>query len=70
MSMTETEAREKWCPMVRFHTFADGSAASNLSAMGDDIHRCQCIASDCMMWQEIGHKRDDEPKGYCGLIRI
>lgn len=41
MTLTEPEAREKWCPMVRF-TNTTGRAPSD----GDF-----CIASRCMMWR-------------------
>lgn len=46
--MTENEAKEKWCPLVRFtepgnyQTFQSNRAADGRSS--------NCIASDCMMW--------------------
>jgi len=77
MSMTEEEAREKWCPFVRLVVgdVDKFTPSANRMATIDDPQTTRlpkasyCIASECMMWQEIGHKRDDEPRGYCGLIR-
>jgi hypothetical protein len=58
--MTEDEAREKWCPMTRYH--------NNGEACGG------CIASDCMMWVATAARKytddgDEIPTGYCGLSR-
>jgi hypothetical protein len=46
MTMTEEEARKKWCPQVRYFVDADGLGRTN---MPEDS--CRCIASDCMAWR-------------------
>jgi hypothetical protein len=66
--MTEKEAKEKWCPMIKFQIGPDNPSWQNVaySNRGDyfDNTRTGCIASDCMMWRWT-----DSPhtKGYCGL---
>lgn len=53
--MTEEEAKQKWCPMVRASISQGDGNASNR-----DCHRpneapeyAQCIGSKCMMWTQI-----------------
>lgn len=62
--MIETEARTKWCPMVRYvparkFSFGRIKAAVNRWLDDDDAQPnpepCRCIASDCMAW-----RREDE----------
>ncbi len=55
--MTETEAKQKWCPMGRTpardeqgfaHSPAHNRSADGLRNIG------ACIGSDCMMWRQTG----------------
>lgn len=76
--MTEDEARQKWCPMYRqrWRKEFDHSALDNREGKAS-----RCIASDCMMWQQVDFegtvfsKKDAEfalkhkDDGYCGLIK-
>lgn len=77
--MTETEAKERWCPMVRMEDRgADSKVAVNrpsgdvwtglahgsTSANGDDHF---CIGSACMMWRTIPSTGQIPGDGYCGL---
>ncbi len=73
MSLTETEARNKWCPFVRIAAGTDTTGGTTInrrvSAAGIDDY-CKCIASDCMAWQWVREPRNfgTEPdRGYCGL---
>ncbi len=65
--MTEDEAREKWCPMVRatdIYTSKRYEHGCN-RVPGNGFHDpFKCIASDCMMWR---CPLSDETAGYCGL---
>lgn len=73
--MTEDEAKQKWCPMARFHVTPDGHVFHNMPVTDDnpscaaDDESGKCIASDCMMWRIStkagGGLKDDH--GYCGL---
>lgn len=64
--MTIQEARERWCPMVRYS--AQGESAANrwlyTGKMQENPEQACCIGPDCMLWRWI-----DSPhtKGYCGL---
>ena len=53
--MTEDEAREKWCPHVRYRSdrFPEGGI-NRWTAQGDTQDMpsmCYCIASKCMAWR-------------------
>ena len=55
-TMTETEAREKWCPMARrLDADPEYSASAGINRMMDSHHllprQCMCIASKCMAWR-------------------
>ena len=73
MALTEKEAKEKWCPMVRITVLPDTRAG--MSNRGETKKgSAACIASNCMMWRwERGTPADPEAqkhyniKGYCGL---
>lgn len=65
--MTEQEAKQKWCPMLR----------ENRPAMFAGEHWYACITDKCMMWRwekELDYDdrgyptgRSDTDEGYCGL---
>lgn len=76
MSLTEDEARTKWCPMVR-HS-GDGANMPERDA--------ECVGAACMMWRwhepwtssveegqggdlvlRLSRKPDEPKRGYCGL---
>ena len=63
--MKEREAKQKWCPMVRFHP-PDGE--NNRSPDHGGLNNARCIASECAVWKESspsiypGHS-----EGSCGL---
>lgn len=69
MTVTEEEARKKWCPIKWRNILTDGH---NSIRVGD----VQCSASACMMWifcpvqvpdGEDDLKWVDGDRGYCGL---
>ena len=72
--MTEDEARKKWCPMVRWTSHdCEAKYADPFENRGE---ACNCIASECMMWQwekgtaivDGGLQADVQLDiGYCGL---
>jgi hypothetical protein len=59
MLLTEKEARERWCPLVRdrstVHNEDGGLAAAAVNTGRDLIHErddhAPCIGSVCMMWR-------------------
>lgn len=74
--MTEDEAKQKWCPMVRalFVVGQHGVACNVFQKDGEDF-KAACIGSDCMMWRKVAltesltdlYKEGAESTGYCGL---
>jgi len=65
--MTETEAKTKWCPMVRLPAKID-DPEPGVNRFGS------CIGSACMMWRlekTLPFETRDTPsslyEGYCGL---
>lgn len=62
--MTEDQAREKWCPMVRFHVVPGGyeTVYDNKPCTDDNstgratVNSVLCIASDCMMWVQTDNE--------------
>ena len=74
--MNESEAKTKWCPMVRYSSaMENGIIAIRLNRPTDHTN---CIASACMMWwwdsTIVDYKPSGEPiversatDGYCGL---
>jgi hypothetical protein len=78
--MTEQEAKEKWCPMIRFQIGPDNAAWQGVAYTnrGEEMRppeSVRCIASECMMWRWSivgatvnGVYDDNYPvEGYCGL---
>ena len=76
--MKESEAREKWCPMTRFHATRENVYHNKLIEDDNDsgeasAESANCIGSDCMMWRwnrdafAGGSGRAEPTKGYCGL---
>jgi hypothetical protein len=70
MLMSEKEARERWCPMVRYARQLEPGeivvAFNRCEGRTDYVNNppsSRCIASECMMWRQ--EDRDD--LGYCGL---
>ncbi len=56
MTMTEEQAREKWCPYARSYSFEEfqfntAMASTNREPDGAPNKACRCIASDCMAWR-------------------
>jgi len=62
--LTEQEAKDKWCPQVRFEDTESNSQPANAwTIYSSVIHEveqygternpkmCRCIASECMMWR-------------------
>ena len=64
--MKESDARKKWCPMVRYNNW-DGTDLSNRPEKLDK--GAYCLGSDCMAWRWILGRADaTQPRsGYCGL---
>lgn len=76
-SLTENEARTKWCPFVR----CGGLDADGVSDSGINRHvilrineenpnptYSRCIGRECMMWISIKNT-EDKDLGRCGLSR-
>ena len=70
MTLTEAEAKMKWCPVAR----PVRTDSANRNADGAPTTAAFCIASQCMAWQwEKGAdvmKYDAECKGACGLAGV
>lgn len=66
--MTESEAREKWCPMARcpYESLGRGITAINTARNTYREMETKCMASACMMWRN-SHTVNGEHQGYCGL---
>ena len=65
--MTETDAKKRWCPMVR--------VAYDANHKPEDRKRISCIGPDCMLWRWTPVPRGSEgakagrsgADGYCGI---
>lgn len=77
--MKQEDARTKWCPMSRV-IVSVGNIANRVpevlieTAVGDELEyfkaqkaNCNCLASDCMLWQWLSK---EDGLGYCGLGRV
>jgi hypothetical protein len=73
--MTESEAKTKWCPLIRVGVQKEnGAVACNASVQYRNPDNCRCIASACMFWrQQIPAHRETknhvatEAIGFCGV---
>lgn len=80
MTLTEDEAKKKWCPFVRFATIPDGAFIYNnrvnstediakLYSPGDPDGPSRCIASACMAWHwRYGRNHNSSDQGFCGAF--
>lgn len=64
--MTESEAKTKWCPFVRYEQ-NDGPALNSYAANRPfkpfrdiDKQNMRCIASDCMAWRILPLSSEDK----------
>ncbi|KKT30205.1 MAG: hypothetical protein UW18_C0021G0004 [Microgenomates group bacterium GW2011_GWF1_44_10] len=79
---TEQEAKDRWCPHVRFqdtepdsqpaNSWSIHSSCSDENKYGTERNPkiCRCIASECMMWRwenDLKSKGGEGSKGFCGL---
>lgn len=70
---TEDEAREKWCPHVRYEDRETGVASNTWADRPLNLTNT-CVGSKCMAWRWGKVRREeqpgypiDTPTGYCGL---
>ena len=61
--MTEEEAKTKWCPKARSYDL--GVSANRLSANGEPMKECFCIASKCMAWEWRVQPGEVSTNGWC-----
>lgn len=69
MLLTEEQAKEKWCPMVRTGLTAGMAVNHHVAGEGrEGVHdETRCIASGCMMWRKTTittHKPSGEKFSY------
>lgn len=83
MTLTEEEAKKRWCPFAMTPNYNSTTcSATNRNLHGEGLRTASCIASACMAWRPIESpefkKRADEEfhksgsrltanTGYCGL---
>lgn len=71
MLLSESDARKKWCPMVRVE--GNNRIHNTLTDGFQNAERTyHCIANDCMAWREyhLSFMHGSEPlekHGYCGV---
>lgn len=72
--LTEDQARQKWCPFVRFSmSTADGNATNRHNAAGEisqNPRYSQCIASSCMAWRQGSGADGSSHSGECGFCGL
>jgi hypothetical protein len=73
---TEEQAKELWCPEVRFSDPQPKLESANRWPIKDSSYgtminpkACHCIASKCAMWRwdEMRRNEGHSNLGYCGL---
>lgn len=72
--MTEDEAKQRWCPMVRLYDPAEKIAVNRpyedeWTALGVHGDNHYCIGSACMMWRKTDDaipEYNHPESGYCG----
>lgn len=68
MSMTVSDARERWCPFAtaRVLSYRNQRGGRDLivTQVGDEPVTTQCVASRCMAWRWIDAGCVE---GFCGL---
>lgn len=67
MSMTEAEARERWCPFAMALTGNRTVSYNRRPEDGAPSIMAHCIASKCMAWRWDIEVHGLPVKGYCGL---
>lgn len=72
--MTEKEAKQRWCPMVRIimtpqdSTWQNQGLTNRTAFLKDGFPNCCCIGSNCMLWRwEEDWTHTGRKIGYCGL---
>ena len=67
--MTEDEAKQRWCPLVRFKSMDTGSGPAFNRMVDPQPLETLCIGSKCMAWRERAQERNNiEVQGYCGAF--
>jgi hypothetical protein len=69
MTMTQEEARTKWCPMAR--DTCEGVGSYNRNSPTQPLPKtCMCLADECACWVSTPDLSKDQDHwfGRCGLI--
>src|SRR5216684_692661 len=83
MRLTESDAKKKWCPLVRQlgtlkqpplagatdYVVASGSQHRGY-AVGGALDNCRCIASECMAWRWNGRQPEVCSRGHGRFARL
>lgn len=61
-NLTESDAKQRWCPMARAELFGwaicSSEAPRQVPLSADEVKRStRCIGSGCMMWRETSSER-------------
>jgi hypothetical protein len=73
---TETEAKQKWCPLARASDIGNQPVSVNRRGREPDAD-CMCIASACMAWRwadgldlidSMVAERNGSRRGFCGAF--
>lgn len=76
MLLSEREAKQRWCPFVRY-TSVRGSGINRWTDAGDENfnpNATRCLGSECMAWRWVEQPGPQPPnaperdsRGWCGL---